>query len=130
MVRPLLALALVVVAAGCGGADGPTPVDRAQLLAAFAGIDEPLTLRLDMRRADPGSPVDAIFVPASADVPNSPIEVDLFDNEDGARINSVGVEKVAGARAEVVLHKNVVMLLARSVSKERRDRLVAALKSV
>ena len=128
--RPVLVVVLIALAAGCGGTTGPTPVDRSELLTAFAGIDEPLTLRLDMRRADQGSPVDAIFVPASSDVPDSPIEVNLFDNEDGARINSVGIEKVAGAKAEVVLHKNVVMLLARSVPEERRDRLVAALKSV
>ena len=128
--RPLLAFVLITLAAGCGGATEPTPVDRSELLAAFAGIDEPLTLRLDMRRADPGSPVDAIFVPASADVPNSPIEVDLFDNEDGARTNSAGIEKVVAVRAEVVLHENVVMLVARSAAKGLRDRLVAALKSV
>jgi hypothetical protein len=128
-VRPLLALALVALVAGCGGDDGPTPVDRAQLLGAFAAIDEPLTVRLDMRRADAGSPVDAIFVPASADVPDSPVEVNLFDSEHGARTNSAQIETVAGAKTEVVLHKNVVMLVARSLAREQRDRLVAALKS-
>jgi hypothetical protein len=128
-VRPILALALVALAAGCGGADGPAPVDRADLLGVFAGIDEPLALRLDMRRADSGSPVDSVFVPASADVPDSPVEVNLFDNEDGARANFAQIKRAAGAKAEIVLHKNVVMLLAPSLSRERRDRLVDALKS-
>lgn len=125
-----IALALVVLAAGCGGADGPSPVDRSQLLAAFAGSDEPLTLRLDMRRADPGSPVDAIFVPASADVPDAPFEVNLFDSEDGARTNFQSAERATGGKAEIVLHKNVSMFLAHSVAKERRDRLVSALMSL
>jgi hypothetical protein len=129
-VRLLLASILIALAAGCGGVTEPTPVDRSELLAAFAIIDEPLTLRLDMRSADPGSPVDAIFVPASADVSDTPFEVDLFDNEDGARKNSQSAQTAAGAKAEVVLHKNVTMFLAPAVAKERRDRLVSALKSL
>jgi hypothetical protein len=129
--RPVFALVLMVLAAGCGGANEPAPVDRAELTAAFAGIDEPLTLRLDMRLADPGSVVDAIFVPASADVPDPPFEVDLFDNEDAARENSQSAERVvASEKAEIVLHKNVAMLLARSVAREQRNRLVAALTSL
>jgi hypothetical protein len=130
VVRRLVAFALILLAAGCGGTDEPTPVDRPELLAVFAAIDEPLTLRLDMRLADPGSVVDAIFVPASADVPDSPVEVALFESEDGARTNSAWAEKMAGDKAEIVVQKNVSMLLTRSVARERRDRLVAALMSL
>jgi len=129
-VRRLFALALIAVVAGCGGANEPSPVDRPELLAAFSGIGEPLTLRLDMRRADPGSPVDAIFVPAAADVRKPPFEVDLFDNEDGARKNSRSAESAAGGKAEVVLHKNVIMFLAPFTAKERRKRLISALMSL
>src|SRR2546426_4382813 len=83
VVRWLFALALIVLATGCGGADSPTPtpVDRPELLAAFAAVNEPVRLQLDMRgQIDPfGVGVDAIFVPASwGDVPDPPFDVALF----------------------------------------------------
>lgn len=56
----LLALgALLVLVPGCGG----DFVDRESVTTAFAEIEEPLTVRLDMAAADPGSDVDVIFVP-------------------------------------------------------------------
>jgi hypothetical protein len=136
VVRWLFALALIVLATGCGGADSPTPtpVDRPELLAAFAAVNEPVRLQLDMRgQIDPfGVGVDAIFVPASwGDVPDPPFDVALFADAASARAASPQEnESVAGDNPEIVVHKNVSLEVSRSVARERRDRLVSALRSL
>ena len=133
VVRRLFALALIVVATGCGGADSPTPapVDRSELRAAFAAVDEPVRLQLDMQNDAYFGVVLAIFVPASwGDDPEPPFLVDLYADVGGARASSPKDEAVAGDNPEIVLHKNVMLEVARSVARERRDRLVTALISL
>jgi hypothetical protein len=56
--------------------------------------------------------------------------VDLYADVGGARASSPKDEAVAGDNPEIVLHKNVVLEVARSVARERRDRLVTALMSL
>jgi hypothetical protein len=131
----LLALALVVLATGCGGADSatptPTPVDRSELLAAFAAVDEPVRLGLDMQVDAYFGVLPAMFIPASwPDSPDPPFDIALFADVGGARRNSPDNESVAGDNPEIVVHKNVVLEVARSVPRDRRDRLVSALMSL
>jgi len=124
---------LIVLATGCGGADSPTPtpVDRSELLAAFAAVDEPVRLVLDLRIDPYFGVLPAIFDPASwPDVPDPPFEIALFADAGGARASSPKNESVAGENPEIVLHKNVELDVARSVPRERRDRLVSALMSL
>jgi hypothetical protein len=54
----------------------------------------------------------------------------LYANVAGARASSPKYEAVAGDTPEIVHHKNVVLEIARSAPRERRDRLVAALRSL
>ena len=129
--RPF-ALAVIVLATGCGGADSltPTPVDTSEVLAAFAAVD-PVRLQLDIRNDSYFGVLPATFVPESwPDVPDSPFEIDLFADADGARASSAEDESVAGEDPEIVLHTNVRLVVAHSVARERRDRLVSALKSL
>ena len=136
VVRRLFALALLVVATGCGGAGSrtTTPVDRSEVLAAFAAVDEPVRLMLDEREVDDPFDVglDAVFFPASwGDVPDPLFLVDLFDDAASARATSTQAnESVAGDNPEILVHKNVSLVVSRLVSKARRDRLVAALMSL
>ena len=122
---------------GCGGADSatPAPVDRSELLAAFAAVHEPVRLQFDTRQIDmQGFDVglDAIFVPASwPDDPEPPLLVDLFVDATSARATSTQEnEAVSGDNPEIFVHKNVSLEVSRSVAKKRRDRLVSALMSL
>jgi hypothetical protein len=123
---------------GCGGADSPTttPVDRSAILAAFAAVNEPVRLQLDMREMQDPDPfgvgLDAVFVPASwGDVPDEPFNIGLFVDAASARAaSSQENESVAGDNPVVVVHKNVSLEISRSVARERRDRLVSALTSL
>jgi len=134
LVRRLFVLGLIVLATGCGGDHSPTPVDRSELLAAFAAAHEPVRLQLDMRKiGDPfGVGVDAIFVPASwGDDPEPPFGVALYADAASAReAESQENESVAGGNPEILVHKNIGLEISRSVAKERRDRLVSALMSL
>ena len=139
VVGRLFALALIVVATGCGGASSPrpAPVDRSELLAAFAAVHEPVRLMLDNRQIDEEFPefdvgLDAVFVPASwPDDPDPPLLVDLFDDAASSRAaSSQENEAVAGDNPEILVHKNVSLEVARSVARERRDRLGTALMSL
>jgi hypothetical protein len=126
----------LAAATGCGGADSPTttPVDRSELLAAFAAVDEPVRLMTDERKLtnpfDVG--LDSVFVPASwGDVPDPPFIVDLFDDAASARATSTQAnEAVAGDNPEIIVRKNVSLEVSRLVARKHRDRLVSALKSL
>jgi hypothetical protein len=131
----LFALALIVLASGCGGADSatptPTPVDQSEVLAAFAAGGVPVRLQLDLENRPYFGVTPAVFVPASwGDVPDPPFTVALYADAGGARAYSPKNESVAGDNPEMEIHKNVELEISRSVPRERRDRFVAALKSL
>jgi hypothetical protein len=108
------------------------PVDRSEVLAAFAAVDEPVRLQLDIQVDSYFGVIPGIFVPASwGDDPDPPFMVALYADVDGARENSSPTnESVAGENPKIVVHKNVVLEVARSVARDRRDRLVSALMSL
>ena len=90
----------------------------------------PLTVRPDMARADPRSPVDVIYVPEAEDVPEPSFEVDVFEEPRSAREHARLVGSVAGPDTEVEQWKNVLLVFSTSVSDERRERIVGALRSL
>jgi hypothetical protein len=136
VVPRIVALALVALAAGCGGAHSATPaptlVDQSEVLTAFAAAGEHVRLQIDIRRDSFLGVIPAIFVPASwGDDPDPPFSVALYADGAGARLGSSPAnENVAGENPEIVVHKNVELDISRSVARKQRDRLVSALKSL
>ncbi len=112
---------------------GPTDddlVSRGSVAAVFARAGEALTVRLDMAQADTGSPVDVIYVPQGDDTPQPPFEVDVFKMAGGAAEHARLVGSVAGPGTEVEQRKNVLLILSSSISDERRERIIGALRSL
>jgi hypothetical protein len=77
VIRPLViaaavAVFAVAVAVAIEGQTGTDLVARSSVTTAFARVGEPLTVRLDMAQADPGSPVNVIYVPQGLHAPQPP----------------------------------------------------------
>jgi|RhiMetdeSRZDD1v2_1073273.scaffolds.fasta_scaffold865246_2 hypothetical protein len=136
MIRPFVVVAamavfaVAVVVAGASRDAGNDLVSRRSVTTAFARVGEPLTVRLDMAQADPGSPVDVIYVPEAEDVPEPPFEVDVFEAAGSAREHARLVGSVATPRTQVEHRRNVLLIVSSSVSDQRRQRLLAALRSL
>ena len=81
-------------------------VSRGSVVAAFARVGEPLTVRLDTVQADPGSPVEVTYVPEAEDVPEPPFEVDVFEEARSASEHARLVGSVARPDTEVERWKN------------------------
>ena len=110
--------------------DSSVPLSRGVVMEWFARKGEPLVLRLDVAAGDPGSPVDAIFVPAKQDVPEPPFELTLFDDTKSAEQHAKYLEDVAGSVGQVARARNAVLLVSRMESPERRARLISMMRSL
>jgi hypothetical protein len=126
-------LLVVLVLAGCGGArevdDQARPLQRQQLVRAFAAADEPLTISLDLS-GDPRSPLDVIFVPEREDVPEPPFEVNVFRSAEAADVQAESMALAATRGVDFVVWKNVILVLARTLPDERREHLIETLESL
>jgi hypothetical protein len=135
VIRPLViaaavAVFAVAVAVAIEGQTGTDLVARSSVTTAFARVGEPLTVRLDMAQADPGSPVNVIYVPQGLHAPQPPFEVDVFKVAGSAAEHARLVGSVAGPGTEVEQRKNVLLIFSSSVSDQRRERIVGALRSL
>ena len=73
---------------------------------------------------------DVIYVPEAEDVPEPSFEVDVFEEARSAREHARLVGSAAGPDTEVEQWKNVLLVFSTSVSDERRERIVGALRSL
>src|SRR5262245_16807872 len=112
------------------GTPSSLPLSRKLVMEWFARHGEPLALRLDVAEANPDAPVDAIFVPAKQDVPEPPFELTLFDDVKSAEKQARSLEAEAGSHGQVARLRNVVLLVSRMESAERRARLISTLESL
>jgi len=134
VIRRLVIVAAVAVfgAAVVVAIEGRTAddlVSRSSVTTAFTRVGEPLTVRLDFAQGDPGSPVDVVYVPRADDTPQPSFEVDVFKKAASAREHARLVTSVAGS-ATVEQQKNVLLIFSSSVSEQRRERIIDALKSL
>ena len=106
------------------------PLQRQDVVRAFAAADEPLVIRLDLSDADPKAPLEVIFVPEREDVPEPPFELNVFDTVEAADMQAESMEMVAVEGTDFVVWKNIVLVLGPSLSDQRRGRLVDTLESL
>jgi len=127
----LALLTLVAFVSGCGGQTGPSPLDRKAVTTAFRHVGEPLKLKRDVRVAgrDAPAPLDALYVPVSADVAHAPFQVAVYDDEEGALETAQWMLEVSGGELDIVRRKNVILNLI-SVTGARRDKLILAVASL
>jgi hypothetical protein len=125
---------MVLALASCGGAqevdDQPMPLQRQDVVRAFAAADEPLVIRLDLSDADPKAPLEVIFVPEREDVPEPPFELNVFDTVEAADMQAESMDMVAVEGTDFVVWKNIILVLGPSLSDQRRGRLVDTLESL
>jgi hypothetical protein len=81
-------------------------------------------------RGNPASSVDVIYAPEADDTPQPPFEVNVFKKAASAREHARLVRSVAGSATEVEQRKNVLLIFSSSVSEQRRERIIGALKSL
>jgi hypothetical protein len=123
---------VILALTGCGGAQEPdeqAPVERLELIRAFAAADEPLVVRLDLS-SDPESPLDVILVPEREDVPEPPFEVNVFKSFEAAEHQARSIAMVAEEGTAFVRWKNVILTLAPPLPGERKQRLIDVLRSL
>ena len=135
VIRPLVILAAIAVFVGAvviaiAGRTHEDLVSRRSVTTAFARVGEPLIVRLDFARDDPGAPVDVIYVPQADDTPQPPFEVDVFKEVASAREHARSVRRVVGSANEVEQQKNVLLIFSSSMSNQRQERIIGALKSL
>ncbi len=83
-----------------------------------------------MRKADPGSPIDVIYVSGDDDDSDPALELTIFKRKRSAMRHASLLEETTGFDKEVVRVNNAILVLSRSIPDSREDRLVTALKSI
>ena len=90
-----------------------------------------MRLELDMAKADPGSPIDSLYVARDEfETDAGPFSVVLLEDEDSAAAHAADVQALYGPDGYVVRERNVVLFVVPPVGTARRLRLVAVLKSL
>jgi hypothetical protein len=123
------AVATMLVASGCGGDGGTSPITRAEIMDAYSGIDEDLDVLKDVESADPKSALEVVYIPSS-NIVTPPFTIELYDDTAAAEARVVAIERARGKDVDVVQHENAVIIFATSIPRADRRRLTRALTSL
>jgi hypothetical protein len=120
----------VLGAAACTGDDDSGQLaSRQTVVRAFEAAGEPVRLKLDVAKAAPVSPIDAVYSARDEfEAMFGPFEIVVLEDEESAVSHAARLEARYGSAIDIVREKNVV-LVAR-VEAERSERLVSILESL
>jgi hypothetical protein len=102
-------------------------VTRDTLEHTFEAAGEPVTISIDMAKADPTSSVDVFYVSRSRRDGEPLFELGLFEDQESARTHIVNVQATPESNLFLARERNVVLGIPSSLTRADRDRVVAIL---
>jgi hypothetical protein len=122
---------VVLALSGCyGDSRSDDLVSRKDVVEAFAAAGESVRLKLDMAKADPDSPIDALYQARGGAIEEGGFGVVVLEGHDLAARHAVSILAIGDGQIDVVRHKNIVLAVRSTMASVRRDRLVAVLESL